>query len=152
MFKLVQTFLDLSKHVQTCPNLFILVWTCSNLFKHVQTENFWICRSKFENLIHLIHFINLKLCNLSSSRKFLQFAKLKKISSSWRKFCQLEENLFKNCPNMFRLVQTCSNLSKHVQTCPNVFRLVQTWYYPLNLIFLIQLIHSVNSVKLIMMH
>ena len=52
--------------------------------------------------------------------------KLKKISSNWRKFCQLEENLFKNCPNMFRLVQTYSNLSKHVQMCPNMFRLVQT--------------------------
>jgi len=110
MFRLVQTCSDLSEHILTCTNMFRL-------------KNFWICHSKFENLIHLIH---LKLCNLSTWRKFLQFVKLKKISSSWRKFCQLEENLFKNCPNMFRLVQMCSDLSKQVQTCPNRVRLLQT--------------------------
>ena len=126
MVKLVQKFLDSTKHVQTCPNLFRLVWTYSDLSKHVQTENFWICRSKFENLIHLIHFIDLKLCNLSTWRKFLQFVKLKKISWSWRKFPQVEEN-FVNLKKIYsRIVQTCSDLSKHVQTCLNMFKPVQT--------------------------
>ena len=130
MFKLVQTFLDLSKHVQTCSNLFRLVWTYSDLYKHVQTEKFLDMPQQVWKL------------DTFDTLETLQLVKLKKISSSsrivcqleenffnlwsWRKFLQVEEN-FVNLKKIYsRIVQTCSDLSKHVQTCLNMFKPVQT--------------------------
>ena len=94
--------IDLSKLVQTRPNLSITTMTLSQRWGR-----------QMALILERSHHHRQQVLTCPNSSRLVQT-------------CPNSSKLVQTCPNLSKLVQTCPNLSKLVQTRPNLSKLVQT--------------------------